>query len=448
MITDKPLPNNPKIEESIIGACIRDNQAYIECRNNRVKGDYFYNLKYRSIWNCIEHLSNENNGGYDWLTVSDALKNKQITQNEILDIFNNCPTTAYITPWIKILIREYSRRQMIDKCRKYHDLIYNDEVAFDNECEKFISETRNLIQISQDMTIKDNAQNVIEAFAKVNNQSDNINKFIVPYCIDGMDDIIHHSRKGIHVLAAMPGTGKTGFALSLLNEQFMNQIRHVIFCNETTSDDLIARLFAIGANIESSFLYKIKTLPASDFSRKFMPTVNRYTDNSNMFKIFGKGEYTHSPSGISSKLAGLRDNGFKTDMVTIDYLQTMISPANPKASEHEKIQANVFELSRIFTEFNVAGLVLSQYNRDKSRDTGGRQAVMGDLKGSSSIEAEADIISFLQRQDKEATGVIPVKWYSDKVRGPKPINCQLEFNSANGRFLKVLSQFDSGRSYK
>lgn len=448
MQADRPLPTNIQAEESIIGACLQDSNCFAECINSGMKQEYFFKPELKTIWGVIAKLNTENNGQYDYISICDAIRHTTIKDDTIRELQAKTPTSALLSAWIKIVGREFARREMILKCGKYYNAIYADDFEFSKECEKFISETRDLVQISQNSVIENNLEIINKAFKRVNEQGFNLEKYMVPYCIDGTDEQINHPRKTMHVLAAMPGTGKTGFALSILNAQIDRKIKHVIFCNESSTEDLMIRLFAISSDIESHFMTHSQDMPEAKRQRVFWPSVQRIQDNANMFRIFGKGKYLHSPSGISSKLAGLRDNGFRADMVTIDYLQTMISPANPKASSPEKIEANVFELSRIFSEFNVAGLVLSQFNRDKGRDTGSRQSVMADLRGSSSIEAEADIVSFLQRENKGIEGRVPVKWYSDKVRGSKVIDCQLEFNSSNGRFLKVISKLDNARSYK
>jgi len=126
-------------------------------------------------------------------------------------------------------------------------------------------------------------------------------------------------------------------------------------------------------------------------------------------------------------------------MVSVDYLQNMRAAGIlKKASRVEQIEEHVFQINEVFGEFNVAGLLLSQISRDKERSRKNYLPKLADLKYSSTIEQEADYVTFLAR-DKKEEGNVKVQWYSEKVRGSKIIETILDFNTHTGEFKGISS---------
>lgn len=85
----------------------------------------------------------------------------------------------------------------------------------------------------------------------------------------------------------------------------------------------------------------------------------------------------------------------KAKLVIIDHMHRIQCWGK---TPYERASTVSFELSKLFKELGVAGIVLAQLNRDGQRD-GNRRPTMTDLRESGQIEQDADVILLLHRED-------------------------------------------------
>ena len=94
------------------------------------------------------------------------------------------------------------------------------------------------------------------------------------------------------------------------------------------------------------------------------------------------------------------------DVILVDYLQLLSAPetGRRRMSSVEVIEHNTRELKILARELDIPVLVLCQLNREvekRGRDkrSGTFRPTLGDLRGSGSIEQDADWVVFLYRHD-------------------------------------------------
>ncbi len=132
-------------------------------------------------------------------------------------------------------------------------------------------------------------------------------------------------------------------------------------------------------------------------------------------------------------------------LVVIDYLQLI--DAKGKQTEYDRISEASRALKRIANHLNVCVLLLSQFNRDGSkseRDASGRvkgnpEPRMQDLRGSGSIEQDADAVVFIWPPYEAETPDLPCTLKVAKNRaGAKP-RIEAVFERGNGQMFREMS---------
>jgi replicative DNA helicase len=328
------------------------------------------------------------------------------------------------------------RRKIIKTAQKVMNTNFSDD-KFSEAAEIHIRECREILALSKKRESVSTADLISKTVDMTGNINEHPDRYVARYCIPGVDRVIKHRFKEFHVLGAPSGCGKTSFALSAMEKQIDENVKHVLFCNETDAKTLMQRLICIHANIDFDRINAINDCAASNIIR-VTEAVQYFNDLHKNFKIYGKGDYEHTLNGIASCLKEDADTGLEPHMVTVDYIQNLRPEGSlVKAPRHQKIEELIFGLSEIFAEFNVAGLALSQLNRDKNRDNSSRDSINADLKGSSAIEQQADYITFLKRKTIENKGEICIRWFSTKLRGSHEIAVDLDFNTGNGKFIGI-----------
>ena len=260
---------------------------------------------------------------------------------------------------------------------------------------------------------------------------------IVRWGIPGMDAVCKLQRGQIFTLAAPCGCGKTRFILNDLIGKIKLGVPSVLFSYENTSNIIYLGLKSILSGIPEDALTEPGGIRDRGNMERFKQAFDYLHDGKHLFRVFGKGDYKHTPGGIALELRRLKDAGFAPDMVYIDYLQNMTlgSRASSRTEELEKI---VFELAELTSEFGAALVILSQLNRDKARAESKRRAGVCDLKGSSALEQVSDYIFFLNNADPGRRGVFNLDFYSVKARSSRGFaNEELKFHSETGEILGV-----------
>lgn len=194
--------------------------------------------------------------------------------------------------------------------------------------------------------------------------------------------------KQLYFLAARQGVGKTSFALNIIFNALENLKEDeciVLFSLEMDSIEIYSKLLALA---NSCSLKEVETnskkIDFEDLNKKNLFIFDRYRNNFNNEKL---SEVT--PDIIYKSLNSI---GLKIKAVFIDYFQLL---DNQKySSEREKLSQCSKQLKELSKIFNCNFFVLSQLSREYEKKTNNEPS-FSDLKGTGSIEQDADLIMFL-----------------------------------------------------
>ena len=255
-----------------------------------------------------------------------------------------------------------------------------------------------------------------------------------------LDTVLSGLHPGLTLLAARPSMGKTAMALNLTVSALEKQVPVAFFSLEMSADQLTDRMASSLAKVNA---WNIKTgdLSSKDWGRLESDALDFLHDS----PLFVSDKAGVSISKITAQARRLKSKQPNLGLVVIDYLQLI---RQPKAESMEQSVSQVSSALKVLSrDLDVPVLCLAQLNRGCEQRTN-KRPMLSDLRGSGSLEQDADVVMFLYRHhyyDERAdpsdaeilvtkhrsgpTGTVNVDWnatnqkFEDKIRHvSRPIN--------------------------
>ena len=220
-----------------------------------------------------------------------------------------------------------------------------------------------------------------------------------------VDSCLHGMKPGqLVVLAARPGMGKTSLASNMMVNAALKQQKAVLFMSlEMTKEEVCERMISFVSGVD---LEKIKTgkLSPEDFEELFYAAEQcenapLYVDDRSMVTPY---DVLAQARKIKSMLQ-MEKKGIELGLVVVDYIQIMKSGGFHENRSIE-VAAITGGLKMIAKDLRVPVLALSQLNREVARrGTEVKRPQLSDLRDSGAIEADADIVMFIHREQGSET---------------------------------------------
>lgn len=220
--------------------------------------------------------------------------------------------------------------------------------------------------------------------------------------------------EGLYIMGAVSSLGKTTFCLQMA-DQIAQEKDVIIFSLEMARSELIAKslsrlsLELCGGDTRNAKTTRAITDPkqSSAFSLIERELMNRATAQ---YKSFARRLWISEGLGtIGTKQIGeaikkhIAITG-NVPFVLIDYLQILASP-DPRMSDKQATDKNVFELKRISRDYKCPILAISSFNRDNYTAALNMTA----FKESGAIEYSSDVLLGLQPQGMTDKGTESAK---------------------------------------
>jgi replicative DNA helicase len=315
------------------------------------------------------------------------------------------------------------------------------ENCYDRETEPLaiIDECIEKLENIRDRKIAENEnenviENIISQFKSNFEKGDKANN-VVKYNIPFLDDRYYHERGQTHLIGATPGTGKTAMGLTIFLSCLQQGKTCLFFVKESSAEELFTRLVSMLSNVEYKRIRQGEKKLTENENKRVNKAIEILEKHKSNFTIYGNNSYNHSVIGIKNKLDQEIKKKQQIDLIVIDYIQNMESPiAMGKKATHEVIGYNMEQCNKIFQKYNCAGIVLSQLNRELDG-----KPRLSNLKGSSVLEQEAHIITFLHRKSVLVIDgqYVEVEMYCEKQRlGELFENVQLALKVPEAMFIE------------
>ncbi|MDE6948133.1 MAG: replicative DNA helicase, partial [Limosilactobacillus sp.] len=239
-------------------------------------------------------------------------------------------------------------------------------------------------------SISDVLQESINHVSELSSQDSEITGLSTGYAqLDEMTTGLHKDE--LVIIAARPAVGKTAFVLNIAQNVATRTDNTVaIFSLEMGAESLANRMLCAEGNINANHL-RTGQLTQDEWQSLFIATgalsnASIYIDDTPGIKV----------AEIRARCRRLAKEKGNLGLIVIDYLQ-LIEGSNPDNRQQEVSEISR-QLKKLAKELEVPVIALSQLSRgvEQRQD---KRPVLSDIRESGSIEQDADIVSFLYRDD-------------------------------------------------
>ncbi len=397
-MVERVLPHNIEAERSVLGAMFLSKYA-VQKATETLDKELFYLSSHSKIFACLKDLF-EGKTPIDLTTVTSELDNRKIL-NEIggveylTEILNAVPTAANIEYYIKIVEENAILRRLIEVSTEIVTAGYNRESStneiLDDAEKKILNIVRNRrsTEFKKIQEVLAKAQADLEKLSESKREITGISSGFVD--LDKLTTGFHENE--LIIIAARPAMGKTAIALNIATSVATSTDKGVaLFTLEMGAEQLVMRMISSLGQIGS---YKLRTghLLNTDWKR-----VNEAISQLADTKIYIDDTPGISIGEIKAKCRRLASSEDGLALIIIDYLQLVQGSNKYMGNRQQEVSEISRALKTIAMELNVPVIALAQLSRAvELREN--KRPIMSDLRESGSIEQDADIVSFLYRDD-------------------------------------------------
>ena len=438
--TLKQPPQNVDAEASLLGSILIDSDAIVKIADT-IRSTDFFDKKHEIIYEAMVSLY-EHHSPIDVLTLANHLKsNGQLDSvggaAYLTELTNFVPTAAHAEQYADIVAQKSLRRRLISVSQQMVSLGFDESKALHELIEEAES---NLFAVSE-QHVKQSVVSIETILAESFERLDDLHKDKqkirgIPTGYKDLDNMLAgFQRSDLFVLAARPSMGKTALMLNFAHHVAVQSKEPVLFFSlEMSKEQLVDRLLSIESGVDAWAL-RTGNLTDTDFEKigEAMGTLSEapiYIDDTPGITV----------SDLRTK-ARREAHKHSLGLVIVDYLQLM-SGGGKFGSDANRVQ-EISEISRglkgVARELNVPLIAASQLNRSvESRNPQIPQ--LADLRESGSIEQDADVVSFIYREEfynpeterKNITDILIKKHRNGPVGG-----VELYFDNEKQRFRSL-----------
>ncbi len=396
-LRDQTPPQNIEAEKAVLGAIFLNGDALVDAME-QLTADDFYRRAHGLIFQTMVNL-NDQDEAIDVVTVSDELK--RLNQLEdiggmpyIAELAASVPTAANVGYYAKIVAQKAVLRRLIQTATKIVTDSYSEDAPVDellDQAEQSImnvNESRNQAGFK---AIKDVLNSTFEEIDRLSQQGDTVTGLSTGYPdLDKMTTGLHDDE--LMILAARPAVGKTAFALNIAQNVGTKTDKAVaIFSLEMSAESLVSRMLCAEGSINANHL-RTGQLEEGEWQNLIVAM-----GSLSKAKIFIDDTAGIKMSEIRAKCRRLdKEQNGNLGLVVVDYLQLVESTG--AENRQQEVSAISRQLKKLAKELHVPVIALSQLSRgvEQRQD---KRPVLSDIRESGSIEQDADIVSFLYRDD-------------------------------------------------
>jgi replicative DNA helicase len=427
-MSDQTLPYDIEAERASLGSVLLQRDAIIAV-DGWLLPEFFYLEKHAWIYEAMQAVYRRRVPP-DVNTVGDELRRQDRLENigglaYLIELANAVPTAVHIEYYGHIVERTARARRLITVGGQIAALGFDERDEIDNALDKAEQLLFDVGRTSDQIAPMPLAQAIDETFERITAVANHrLEVTGLPTGYRDLDGLLGGLQPSdLIYLAARPRVGKTSFQLCLARNLAMAGKHVYIASLEMSRAQLVQRLLSAATGID---LHRLRTaqLRAAELEQL----------------VQAMGQLSNLPITIDDmpgqSAAALRARAYRThaqypiDALMVDYVQLMAPTRRSRQSNLvEELSETSQGLKNLARGLDIPVIAASQLSRAvEGRAT--HVPLLSDLRGSGSLEQDADIVAFLHREelydpetDKKGIaeliiakhrngpeGIIPLRW--------------------------------------
>lgn len=389
-------PQNLEAEQSVLGSMLIDKEAVLEAAEVLIASD-FYREAHQLVFQSIVDLSNRGEP-VDLVTVCAELEKKNILEKVggaayLASMASMTPTAAHVRHYARIVKEKSLLRSLIraatDLVSRSYGYIENVEEFLD-EAEQLIFDVARSKNTQSFVHIKEALELAFDKLERLYERKSGVTGLSTGFLdLDNITSGLQDS--DLVIIAARPSMGKTTLALNMAQHIALEEKKPVAFFSlEMSREQLAQRLLCAYAEIDSQRLRR-GFLSSEDWPKLThavgpLSAAPLYIDDTpaiSVMEMRARARRLKIEKGLSA--------------LFVDYLQLMRGHEKAENRQQEISAISRF-LKALAKELNCPVVALSQLSRAVEQRTD-KRPILSDLLESGGIEANADLVCFIYRED-------------------------------------------------
>lgn len=397
-MAERNIPQSKEAEKAVLGSAFLSKTA-LQKICDELSPEHFYSEANAKIFETLQELNDEDKP-IDITIVTNKLSEKKILSQVgnveyLSEIIDSVPSASNVEYYINIVKEKMIGRKIIETATDIaNDAYASEDSIYDvlENAEMKMLRIGNMRKTSEFQRIQDVAYRAQENLEKLAEQGSEITGLATGFSeFDKLTAGLQPSQ--FIIIAARPAMGKTAFALNLATYAATHSNKSVaIFNLEMSAEQLANRILQSLGQIDGG---KMRTgrLEHNDWKR-LNEAISQLSDT-NLFLDDTPGI---TIGEIRSKCRRLANSDKGLGLVVIDYLQLITGPSKSAGNRQQEVSDISRNLKTMALELEIPVIALAQLSRavEQRED---KRPIMSDLRESGSIEQDADIVSFLYRDD-------------------------------------------------
>ena len=436
LLNDKVPPHSIEAEQAVLGALLQDWSAMADVVSH-LRPERFYSLQNQLIFDALMKLYTKNVRG-DTLSLINQLTEEGNLEKAggpayIASLTNTVASAANIEYYSNIVNDRSTRRELI----KISSELRAESFELNQDSKNLLdSAEKKIFAIAEknETTVIHDVKNImIREIEIIDSRYKSKNQFTgVPSGFSYLDSLTSGFQKSeLIIIGARPSIGKTALALSMMQHIALERkIPCGFFSLEMPYESIGMRILSMEAHVDmsrirSGLLKRDDVMKIQDAAGRWFEAPLYTVDTPNMRLL--------DLRAMARRMVA--NHGVK--IIFIDYIG-LITTENTTAPVYEQVSEVSKSLKALARELEIPIVALCQV----ARDAEGNEPNLAQLRGSGSIEQDADVVMFIHRNrlKDEKTPVQEAKIILAKQRNGATGDVKISFVPAYSTFANTQKE--------